>query len=98
MSGVLLGIPTPAAQVREELARLRRKGLSFDLAWRRTLERVKWPEEKGARDEWKMVLASGRHVWEDAYLRNGNQPKGMKAITDLFLPESSERQPLEVLA
>lgn len=91
--------PTPPAQIREELARLRRKGLTFDIAWRRALERVKWPEDKSQRDEWKAILAGGRHIWEDAYLRNGNQPKGMEAIADMLLPaESTERQPLEVIA
>lgn len=95
----MIGLPTPAAQIREELARLRRKGLSFEIAWRRALERVKWPEEKGPRDEWKAILADGRPMWEDAYLRNGNKPKGMEAITGFFLSDASgERQPLEVLA
>lgn len=82
---------TPAAQVREQLERLRDQGLSFDFAWKRALERVLWPEEKITRDEWKTVLDRGKVDWEQAYYREGDPPKGMYALTNgILLPEPSE--------
>lgn len=93
-----LGRPTPAAQMREELARLRRRGLPFDLAWKRALERVKWPEEKTARDEWKVELARSKRIWRAAYQREGSSPRGLNGLTNLFFTEASEHFPTEVLA
>lgn len=93
-----VGLPSPATQMRLELMKMRRKGLGFEFAWKRALERIKWPEDKASRDEWKAILASGREVWQDAYIQNGNQPKGIEGLRDFFLPDATERQPLEVLA
>lgn len=92
------GILTPAAQMREALLRHRGLGLGFDLAWRRSLERMKWPEEKAARDEWKRTLAADKDVWEVAYTGVGEMPRGLSQITNLFIVEETEHFPAQLVA
>lgn len=83
------GLQTPVAQVREQLERLRYQGLPFDYAWKRALERVRWPEDKVAREEWKAIIRPS--VWESAYQREGEPPKGLECLTTgLLLPEHGE--------
>lgn len=89
---------TPAAQMREALEHHRRLGLGFDLAWKRGLERMKWPEEKRARDEWKRALANDKPVWEVAYTGIGEMPRGLSQLTNLFIVEESEHFPTTLVA
>lgn len=93
-------LSTPAYQVRTQLERLRQQGLPFEFAWKRALERVKWPEDKAIRDEWKASLAQGKiSIWRAAYYREGESPKGMDALTgNVFLPEPGELIPERILA
>jgi len=93
-----IGLPTPAAQMREALERQRMNDLPFALAWKRGFERIKWPEEKMARDEWKSTLISSKPVWEASYSRTGAAPRGLSGLTNLFITEPSEHFPTEVLA
>lgn len=83
-------LPTPAAQMREALEHHRRLGLGFELAWKRGLERMRWPEEKLPRDEWKRALANDKAVWEAAYNGIGEAPRGIAQLTTLFAVEESE--------
>lgn len=93
-----MAIPTPAAQMRETLAIQRRRGLRFQLAWKRALEKMKWPEEKGARDEWKRTLQEGKPIWEAAYTGQGEMPRGLSQLTTFFAVEESEHFPTELVA
>jgi hypothetical protein len=84
--------------MRESLERQRPKGIGFELAWKRGLERMRWPEEKVARDEWKRILADGKNIWENAYTGQGAMPRGLAQLTNLFVVEESERFPAELVA
>lgn len=92
------GALSPAAQMREHLAKMREKGLPFSLAWKRGLERMRWPEEKTARDEWKRQLELDMNVWEAAYERRDLAARGLSKLTNLFATEPSERFPAELIA
>lgn len=85
-------LPTPACQVREQLESLREQGFAFDFAWSRALERIKWPEDTTARNEWRDLLTRDRdRVWRPAYQREGKPPKGIDALTNgVLMPEPSE--------
>jgi hypothetical protein len=91
-------VATPAAQMREALERHRQLGLGFELAWKRGLERMKWPEDKLSRDEWKRALANDKHVWEAAYTGIGDMPRGLAQLTNFFFQEESEHFPVELVA
>jgi hypothetical protein len=84
--------------MRETLEAQRQRGLRFPLAWQRGLEKMRWPEEKGARDEWKRTLEEGKPIWEAAYTRTGEMPRGLSQLTTFFDVEESEHFPTELVA
>lgn len=92
------GLQTPAFQIREQLERLRCAGLPFHLAWRRALERVRWPDEKEVRDEWKTILNEGIDTWREAYELTLEPVKGMAGLAELLAQDAQERQPMTILA
>lgn len=57
---------TPAARLRMNLAAERRRGVPFDVAWNRALDRV-------GRDDWGAVLEWSRSEWEAAYERRAGR-------------------------
>ena len=90
--------PTPAVQMREYLEVARGKGYGFELAWKRGLERIRWPESKATRDEWKLSLNAMLDAWKDAYLNTGTAPRGFDQLGNLFDIEASEHFPTELVA
>jgi len=51
---------------------MKARGISFDHAWRVSVQRVKWPHDKQSRHEWKAALDETRSVWQDCYFDEGN--------------------------
>lgn len=56
--------------MRRDLARFRAAGRDFETAWSVAYGRVKWPHDTQQRNEWKAILAAGRHHWRSAYERD----------------------------
>lgn len=55
-----------------ELLRMKRKGLDFDHAWRIAVQRVRWPNDKNSRREWKQVIAATKETWRQCFLDEGH--------------------------
>lgn len=75
------GPVSPAVQMRELLRFGRDRDWEFEVAWRWSWERVKWPHDTGHRLQWKDVLGESpadarrqpvaqRDVWRRAYERD----------------------------
>lgn len=72
------GPVSPAVQMRTLLAACRTRDWDFELAWRWSWERVRWPHDTAHRLEWKSILGETptdprrvpvrqRAVWRAAY-------------------------------
>lgn len=59
--------PSPVVQMRTQLASCRRAGLSFDVAWARSIRAVKWPYDTEQRREWRYALRAARAEFKAAY-------------------------------
>lgn len=61
----------PVEQLADELLRLRRKGFPFELAWKRAVRAIQWPETKESRRQWKAVILGGKTYWGICYRNEG---------------------------
>lgn len=62
---------SPAVQMRVLLGRAREHGMSFDVAWEFSWQRIRWPHDTTHRREWKAILsdASSLEVWRASFDR-----------------------------
>jgi hypothetical protein len=65
---------------------MKKRGITFDHAWRVSIERVKWPHDKQSRHEWKAAMDETRSVWEDCYLDRGTPIDVERLIEHLARP------------
>lgn len=74
------GPVSPVVQLRRLLTHGRERGWEFDVAWRWSYERIKWPHDTAHRLEWKGILGETvldehvqpvkqRESWRSAYER-----------------------------
>jgi hypothetical protein len=75
--------PSVPRQLRESLARQRRAGVPFDLAWRQCLGHLAHDHDWQSRHQWLELLADPefRALWEAAYTR---QPLPLLLATNLL--------------
>ena len=62
---------SPAEQLRIELLRLKRHGITFSAAWKSALARIEWPPDGQTRKEWRVAVDGTRAEWERCYNDRG---------------------------
>jgi hypothetical protein len=84
--------PSVPRQLRESLARQRRHGVPFDLAWRLAVGHLAHDHDWTSRHQWLELLADPefRAIWEAAYTR---EPLPLLAATNLLRRALDDAQP-----
>jgi hypothetical protein len=61
--------PSVGRQLRESLARQRRAGVGFDLAWRQAVGHLMFDHDRESREQWRALIASPdfRELWRAAF-------------------------------
>ena len=75
--------PPPHVQMREQLARRRRAGVPFDMAWEAAYARIRWPHENPTRRQHKEALLGAKEEWRAAYeQRETPLSRALRAVTE----------------
>lgn len=63
----LVGLEPPRQLAEYLLPPMKRRGVSFDVAWDLAMRSIRWPASRREAREWENMLAATREGWRAAY-------------------------------